>query len=398
VAVSRRAQRIDLSSTLRISAQAIALREAGVDVLDFSAGEPDFPTPEAVKEAGRRAIAENKTRYTVNAGLLELRRALAADLARTRGLVYAPEQILVSSGAKASLFFAFQALIEPGDEVLLPTPYWVSYPDQIHLAEGSVVFVPCSDVDGFKLTASALEAAITPRTRALVLNYPSNPSGACYTREELEPLAALCVRHDLWIVADEIYSRLLYDGRRFTSIAALDAGIASRTVLVDGMSKTFSMTGWRLGYAAGPPEVISAMARVQSHVTSNASTIAQWAALDGLGACEEEIADRVGEFERRRDEIVRLLAALPGVRCLVPEGAFYAFPNVSALFGRRPEGGAAIGGAESLAAYLLERARVAVVPGEPFGAPEHLRFSYAVSLARIREGVARIAEALAALA
>ena len=397
MAVSRRAQRIDLSSTLRISAQAIALREAGVDVLDFSAGEPDFPTPEVVKEAGRRAIAENKTRYTANAGLLELRRALAADLARTRGLVYAPEQILVSSGAKASLFFAFQALIEPGDEVLLPTPYWVSYPDQIRLAEGSVAFVPCSDADGFKLDASALEAAITPRTRALVLNYPSNPSGACYTREELEPLAALCVRHDLWIVADEIYSRLLYDGRRFTSIAALDAGVASRTILVDGMSKTFSMTGWRLGYAAGPPAVISAMARVQSHVTSNASTIAQWAALDGLGACEQEISDRVGEFERRRDEIVRLLAALPGVRCLVPEGAFYAFPNVSALFGRRAEG-IAIGGAESLAAYLLERARVAVVPGEPFGAPEHLRFSYAVSLARIREGVARIAEALAALA
>ena len=396
MAVSRRAQRIDESSTLRISAQAIALRAAGVDVLDFSAGEPDFPTPAPVKAAGQSAIAGDKTRYTANAGLAELRRAIAADLSRTRGLVYAPEQILVSCGAKASLYLAFQALIEPGDEVLLPTPYWVSYPDQIRLAEGSVVFVPCTDAEGFKLSPAALEAAITPRTRALVLNYPSNPSGACYTREELEPLAALCVRHDLWIVADEIYSRLLYDGRTFTSIAALDPEVARRTILVDGMSKTYSMTGWRLGYAAGPPEVVSAMARVQSHVTSNASTIAQWAALEGLGACDEEILRRVGEFERRRDEIARSLAALPGVRCLVPEGAFYVFPNVSARFGQRAAG-RTIDGAESLAAWLLERARVAVVPGEPFGAPEHLRLSYAVSLERIREGVARIAEALAAL-
>jgi aspartate/methionine/tyrosine aminotransferase len=394
--VSRRAQRIGLSPTLRISAQATALRAAGVDVLDFSAGQPDFPTPSGVKEAGRKAIAEDKTRYTPNAGLPELRRAIAVEIERVRGLCYAPEQVLVSSGAKASLYFAFQALIDPGDEVLLPAPYWVSYPDQIRLAEGTPVLVPCSDADGFKLRREALEAAITPRTRGLVLNYPSNPSGACYTREELEPIAEVCLRRELWVVADEIYSRLLYDGRRFTSIAALSPEMRERTIVIDGMSKTYSMTGWRIGYAAGPADIVSAMAREQSHVTSNASTIAQWAAIEALASCEEEVARRVVEFQRRRDEVVRLLRGLDGVSCRMPEGAFYAFPQVAARFGQRA-GQVTIDSAQRLAEYLLERARVAVVPGEPFGAPQHLRVSYAVSLERIREGVGRIAEALAAL-
>ena len=394
--VSERAQRIGLSPTLRISAQAQALRAAGVDVLDFSAGQPDFPTPESVKAAGRRAIAEDKTRYTANAGLPELRQALAAEIERRRGLSYAPEEILVSSGAKASLYFAFQALIDRGDEVLLPTPYWVSYPDQIRLAEGRAVLVPCSDADGFKLRPESLARVVTPRTRAIVLNYPSNPSGACYTREELEPLAEFCLRHELWVVADEIYSRLVYDGREFTSIAALSPEMRRRTIVIDGMSKTYSMTGWRIGYAAGPAEVVSAMGRVQSHTTSNASTIAQWASIEALTTCEDEVARRVGEFERRRDEILRLLRGLDGVSCVSPEGAFYVFPNVSARFGRRAAG-RPIDSAQQLAEYLLGRARVAVVPGEPFGAPEHLRISYAVSVERIREGVGRIAEALAAL-
>jgi len=365
-------------------------------VLDFSAGQPDFPTPSTVKEAGRRAIAEDKTRYTPNAGLPELRQAIAADIERTRGITYAPEQILVSTGAKASLFFAFQALVDPGDEVLLPTPYWVSYPDQIRLAEGTPVLVPCSDTGGFKLHPEPLEAAITPRTRGIVLNYPSNPSGACYTSDELAAVADVCLRHDLWVVADEIYSRLLYDGRRFTSIAALSSALAERTIVIDGMSKTYSMTGWRIGYAAGPAAVVSAMARAQSHVTSNASTIAQWASIEGLGACDDEIEQRVAEFQRRRDEIVRLLRGLDGVSCLTPEGAFYAFPRVADRFGQHA-GPVCIESAQQLAEYLLERARVAVVPGEPFGAPEHIRVSYAVSCDRIREGVARIAEALAAL-
>ena len=394
--VSQRAQRIGLSPTLRISAQAQSLRAAGVDVLDFSAGQPDFPTPEPVKAAGRRAIAEDKTRYTPNAGLPELRQAVAAELERRRGLTYAPEEILVSTGAKASLYFAFQALIDPGDEVLLPTPYWVSYPDQIQLAEGRAVLVPCTDAERFKLRVEALERALSPRTRAVVLNYPSNPSGACYTREELEPLAELCESHGLWVVADEIYSRLIYDGRRFTSIAEISPEMRRRTIVIDGMSKTYSMTGWRIGYAAGPAEIISAMSRVQSHTTSNASTIAQWASLEAFEACEDEVGRRVAEFQKRRDEILRLLAGLPGVSCVKPEGAFYVFPNVSAWFGRRAAG-QPIDSAQRLAEYLLERARVAVVPGEPFGAPAHLRISYSVSVERIREGVRRIADALAAL-
>lgn len=394
--VSQRAQHIGMSPTLRISSLAQSLGASGVDVLDFSAGQPDFPTPEPVKSAGRQAIADNKTRYTPNAGLVELRGAVVEEIERARGLAYAPEQVLVSSGAKASLFFAIMALIDPGDEVLLPTPYWVSYPEQIGIAEGRAVLVPCSDANGFKLRAADLESAVTPRTRALILNYPSNPSGACYSREELEPLAEICARHGLWVIADEIYSRLVYDGREFASIAGLGRELRERTIIVDGMSKSYSMTGWRIGYAAGPSEVISSMARIQSHATSNASSIGQWASVEALRSCEDEVRRRVAEFERRRNEIVRLLRELEGVSCVEPEGAFYAFPNVSGQFGRRA-GDAPINSGQQLAEYLLDRARVAVVPGDAFGAPEHIRISYAVSVERIREGVRRIGDALAAL-
>jgi len=394
--VSRRVERIGLSPTLRISALAGSLRASGVDVLDFSAGQPDFPTPEPVKRAGIRAIEENKTRYTPNAGAPELRQAISRQLGRTRGVEYPPDQILVSSGAKASLFFAFMALVDPGDEVLLPTPYWVSYPEQIALAEGRAVLVPCTDETRFKLRPDVLEAAVTPRSRVLVLNYPSNPSGACYSRQELEALVDVCLRHGLWIIADEIYSGMVYDGKEFTSVASLGEKIRERAVIIDGMSKSYAMTGWRMGHAAGPKDVISAMARMQSHSTSNASSIAQWASIEALDNGDEEILRRLGEFTKRRDEVVRLLSELDGVRCLKPEGAFYAFPNVSGLFGRTT-GSGPIRSGQDLAEFLLEDAKVAVVPGDPFGAPEHIRVSYAVSLERIREGVHRIAEAIATL-
>ncbi len=392
--LSRRIQRIGLSPTLHISGLAQSLRASGVDVLDFSAGQPDFPTPEGVKHAGRRAIAENKTRYTPNAGLPELRQAISEQIERQRGLSYAPEQILVSSGAKASLYFALMTLVDPGDEVLVPSPYWVSYPEQIGLAEARQVSIPCTDENGFKLRPADLEAALTPRSKVLMLNYPSNPSGACYRRDELEPLAELCVRHGLWVIADEIYSRLVYDGRAFTSIAELGEAIRSRTIVIDGMSKTYSMTGWRIGYAAGPGEVISGMARIQSHSTSNASSIGQWASIAAIRSCEDEVARRVVEFEKRRDEIVRLLGQIDGVSCVKPEGAFYAFPNVAGLFGDGPH---PVHSGQQLAEYLLERSRVAVVPGDPFGAPEHIRISYAVSVDRIREGVGRMVEAIGQL-
>jgi aspartate aminotransferase len=372
------------------------MRASGVDVLDFSAGQPDFPVPQLVKQAAIDAIARDETRYTANSGLPELRQAIARSLKRTRGLDYDPDQILVSTGAKASLYFACLVLIEPGDDVLVPAPYWVSYPEQIALAEGQPVTVATREEDGFKLTLAALESAVTPRTRALVLNYPSNPTGACYRRQELESLAQFCAERGIWVIADEIYSRLIYGGQRFTSIAEISPAIRERTILIDGMSKSYSMTGLRIGYAAGPPDVISAMARIQSHTTSNACSISQWAGIAALDSCEEEIARRVGEFEKRRDEAVRLLREIDGVSCRIPDGAFYVFPNVSRILGRQA-GERSIDRSEDLAEYLLGHARVALVPGDAFGAPAHIRISYAVSLDRIREGVRRIAEAVAGL-
>jgi len=394
--LAERIQRIGLSPTLRINALAQEMKAAGEDVFDFSAGQPDFPTPQAVKQAGIDAIESNKTRYTANSGLPEFRRAITRSLEDSRGLRYDPEQILVSPGAKASLYFACMALLDPGDEALVPSPYWVSYPEQVRLAQAEPVFVPCSEATGFKLTVEQLERAMTERTKLLLLNYPSNPTGACYTRDELEPLAEFCLRHKLWVLADEIYSRLLFDGRRFTSIAQLSPEMQQRTIVVDGMSKTYAMTGWRIGYAAGPAEVIAGMARLQSHSTSNATTISQWASLEALVASQDEVERRVHEFQERRDEIVRRLGELPGVSCRLPEGAFYVFPNVSGCFGAPTDDGP-IDSGEDLTRFLLERAKVAVVPGEAFGSAAHVRISYAASMERIREGMDRIATALTGL-
>jgi len=388
--VSRRIRRTGLSPTFGVVAQAEALRAGGADVVDFSVGQPDFPTTDEAKRAGAAAIADNRTGYTLNAGIRELRAAIAERIEQERGLRYEPGDILVSPGAKASLYFGFLALVDPGDEVLVPSPYWTSYPEQIRLADGNPVCVPCAEEQGFKLELSALDAARTPRTRGLVLNYPSNPTGACYRREELEPIAAWCVQHDLWVVADEIYAQLLYDGRRFTSIAALAPEMRARTLIVDGMSKTYSMTGWRIGYAAGPSEVIAGMAAIQSHSTSNATSISQWASLAALRSSGPELARRRDEFERRRNAIVSGLSSLPGVRCALPEGAFYAFANVSELLGRSPR----VRTPADLARHLLETVHVAVVSGEAFGSSAHLRFSYALSLERIREGLDRVRRAL----
>lgn len=394
--IAQRVQQLGMSATLRISALAQEMRAAGIDVLDFSAGQPDFPTPPEIKEAGKRAIDENQTRYTANAGLLELRRAVADTFRREQGVAYAPEQVLVSSGAKASLYFACMALLDPGDEMLVPVPYWVSYPEQVRLAQARPVFVDCPESNRFKLLPEALERAVTPRTKALMLNYPSNPTGVGYSREELEPIAELCVRRRLWVVADEIYSKLLFDGRSFTSIAALGTEIRDRTITIDGVSKTYSMTGWRIGWAAGPQEIITAMAKIQSHSTSNAATPSQWAAVEALRSSGAEVARRAAAFQERRDETLRLLQQVPGLRCVVPEGTFYAFPNVSAFLAGEGGDPKMQSGAD-VAQYLLEEARVAVVPGGAFGAGRHIRISFAVSLDRVREGMGRIAAALARL-
>lgn len=394
--LSHRVQRVEHSPTLRIAAVAKQMVSEGIQVLDFSVGQPDFPTPAVVKEAGKRAIDANRTGYTASEGILELRQAIADTLARDNGLDYPPQDIIVSPGAKATLYFIAMAVFQAGDEVLIPSPYWVSYPEQVGLADATPVFVSASEDNDFRLTAAELAAAVTPRTKAVILNYPNNPTGACYDREELEAIAQVCLEHDLLVISDEIYEKLLYDGRTFTSIASLGPEIKALTVVVNGMSKAFSMTGWRLGYAAGPHDVIDAMGKIQSHSTSNPTSIAQWAGLEALRSAEDDVTRMVVEFERRRDAMLERLLSMPGVTCPRPAGAFYAFPNVSAHFGRSHDGGT-VGSSLDLAAYLLEGARVAVVPGEAFGAPENIRLSYAASLDDIEEGMTRIAEALAAL-
>jgi aspartate aminotransferase len=395
--LSERVRRIGHSATLHIRALADRLRAEGLDVLDLSAGQPDFPTPEPVKQAGKRAIDENRTRYTANEGIAELRRAIARKLDRDNGLRVAPDQILVSPGAKMSLYLAAMALLDPGDEVLIPTPHWVSYPEQVRLAGARPVFLETREEEGFKLSPGQLDAAISSRTRSLILNYPSNPTGSCYSRDELRALADVCVRRGLWVIADEIYEKLVYDGMTFTSIASLGPEIAERCVVVNGMSKAYSMTGWRIGYAAGPREVIAGMNRLQSHITSSATSIAQWASVDALEQDGDEIERRRGAFQRRRDVLYEGLIGLPGVSCYKPDGGFYLFPNVSGLFGRRPAREPVRGG-QDVATFLLEQARVAVVPGEAFGSPCHVRMSYADTLDRVREGAERVSRALRALA
>lgn len=387
--LAQRVTRMEHSPTLRIAALAGRMKSEGIDVLDFSVGQPDFPTPHTAKEAGKRAIDANRTGYTAGEGIIELRRAIADKLLRDNGLEYSPQDIIVSPGAKASLYFLAMTLFQAGDEVLIPSPYWVSYPEQVRLAEATPVFVPAAEADGFKLTADRLATAITPRTKAVILNYPSNPTGACYDETELAALAHVCLEHDVLVISDEIYEKLLYDGRRFTSIASLSPAIKARTVVVNGMSKSYSMTGWRLGYAAGPHDIIDGMAKVQSHSTSNPTSISQWAGLEALRSAADDVERMRQEFEARRNLIVQRLNAIPGIDCAPPAGAFYAFPNVSAYLS-----GGGIDSALDLAGYLLEKARLAVVPGEAFGSPHHIRLSYACSSAQIEEGMDRLAVAL----
>lgn len=392
--LATRLDSIELSPTFRVNALARALRDRGFDVVDFSVGEPDFPTPGPVKEAGKAAIDRDLTRYTANEGTLALRKAIAAKLLRDNALAYDPSEIVVSPGAKASLFCAAMALFDPGDEVLVPAPYWVSHPEMIRLAGATPVFVPAREEDGFRVDPEALEAAITPRTRGLILNYPSNPTGATYTEAQLRAIGDLCVRRNLAILADEIYEKLIYDGRSFTGIASLDPAFRARTVVVNGMSKAYAMTGWRVGFAAAPKEIAEAIARVQSHSTGHPASMSQEASVTALEGGEESIAAMRAEFQKRRDEVVRALAAVPGIACVRPEGAFYAFPNVSGLFGRPLRDGTVVRSGQDVAVRLLEKAHVAVVPGEAFGSERHVRLSFACSMERLREGLARTAEAL----
>ncbi|HET7343492.1 MAG TPA: pyridoxal phosphate-dependent aminotransferase [Methylomirabilota bacterium] len=389
------------SSTLAVQAKAKELRARGVDVISFGAGEPDFDTPERIKAAAAEAMRRGQTKYTEVGGIPELRAAVCAKLKRDNGLDYEPAEVLVSVGAKHTLFNLVVALVNPGDEVLVPSPYWVSYPEQVRLLGGVPVEVPTDEATGFDLDAERLRAAVTPRTKLIVLNSPNNPTGAVFSKAALAAVARIAVERGAWVVSDECYEALTFEGRHI-SIASFGPEIKARTITVNTCSKAYAMTGWRIGYAAGPRALIRAMTDVQSQVTSNPASIAQWAAVEALNGPQDEVAKMAGEFDRRRRLIVSGLNALPGVSCVMPRGAFYAFANVSGLFGRtwrRSEGGPlTLKGSVDVTAFLLEEARVAVVPGKDFGSDAHVRLSYATSDALIRKGLERMGAALAKLA
>ncbi len=391
-----RVHKIQPSPTLAIDAKAKALKAEGIDVIGFGVGEPDFDTPENIRQAAKKAIDNGFTRYTPVGGILELKDAIIAKLKRDNGLEFSRDQITVSCGAKHSLYNISQALIQEGDEVIIPVPYWVSYPDQVLLAGGRPVFVTTDEKSFFKISPEQLETAITPRTKALVLNSPCNPTGTSYTRDELEKLGRVCLKHDFMIISDDIYEKLLYDGLPFVNIASAVPELQSRTLVVNGVSKTFAMTGWRIGYTAGPVEVISAMTKLQSQSTSNPTSVSQIASIEALTGPQDAVKMMIAEFEKRRSYIVQRLNAIAGISCFMSTGAFYAFPNVSELYGKCFSG-KAINNSTDLCAFFLEHARVAVVPGIAFGADNYVRFSYATSMDNIRRGIDRIEEAIASL-
>lgn len=386
--LSRRASQVEESVTLAMTEKASQMRAQGIDVISFSAGEPDFDTPEHIKKAAIDALAKGYTKYTAATGLPALRKAIAAKFLRDNGLSYEPAQIVVSCGAKHSIYNVLQAVLEEGDEAIIPAPYWVSYPEMVKCAGAAPVIVPTTEAEGFKLRPEKLRAAITSRTKLLILCSPSNPTGAVYTAEELRALADVAVEKDLLVLSDEIYEKLCY-GVPFASIAAARPEMKERTVVVNGASKAYSMTGWRIGYAAGPREIMAAVGRMQSQSTSNATSIAQYAALAALEGDQSCVEAMRREYARRRDAVVARLRAIPGITCAEPHGAFYVFPRVAALYGKRCEG-RPLSGSAAFAEALLEKAHVATVPGSGFGNDEHIRLSYATSMEKIQAGLDRL--------
>lgn len=388
--LAQRTSRIAPSPTLAIDALAKRMQSEGVDVIGFGVGEPDFDTPQNVKDAAVKAINDGFTKYTPAGGTLQLKKAVASKLERENGLSYDPSEIVIAVGAKHALFNAFQALLDPGDEVIIPAPYWVSYVDQVRLTGAEAVIIDGSEENGFKVTAEQIKQAITPKTRALIINSPSNPTGAVYSQPELAAIAKVAVEADILIVSDEIYEPFIYTEAGHVSVPSLGPEVKEHTLLIHGVSKSHAMTGWRIGYAAGPKEIISAMTSIQSHSTSNPTSIAQQAAVEALLGSQEPVREMVREFARRREYLVDRLRSIPGVRCLMPEGAFYAFPNISAAFGRRL-GDQEIRDSGDFARLLLEEAHVALVPGSAFGAEGYVRLSYATSMRNLEVGMDRLA-------
>ncbi|MCI6647636.1 MAG: pyridoxal phosphate-dependent aminotransferase [Oscillospiraceae bacterium] len=383
------ASAVKASTTLMIDSKAKQMKADGLDVVGFGAGEPDFNTPDNIQEAGIAAIREGKTRYTPAAGIVPLRQAIADSLKRDLGVDYDYTQIVVSSGAKHNLYITLSVLINPGDEVILPAPFWLSYDEMVRMVGGVTVIVNAPESQNFKITAQQLEAAITPRTKAFILNNPSNPTGMLYSREELEALAAVCVKHDLYIISDEIYFKLLYDGRTFTSVAALGEEVKERTILINGVSKSYAMTGWRIGYAAAPANIAKVMSNFLSHSTGSASTISQWAAVEAFNGPQDTVEAMRKVFEERRNYIVQRMNSIDGVSCIEPEGAFYVMMNIEQLKGRTL-GGTLIETSDDFAMAFLEKELVAVVPCTGFGAPDFVRWTYATSMENIKEGLDRL--------
>ena len=389
--IAERLDRISPSQTIAISTKARALKAAGRDVISLSAGEPDFDTPQNVKDAAIRAIAAGETKYTDVAGTAVLRKAVAAKFKRDSGIDYKPEEIIISTGGKQVIFNAMLATLNPGDEVVIPTPCWVSYPDIVALSDGKPVFVPCSQNHGFKLRAEDLEAAITPRTKWFMLNSPCNPTGAAYSAADLKPICEVLLRHpDVWIFTDDIYEKLSYDGFKPATIVQVEPRLKDRTITMNGCSKAYAMTGWRIGFCGGPAKLVKAMDKLQSQSTSNTSSISQAAAVEALNGPQDTVAAMAKTYQERRDLVVEMLNAAPGITCHKPEGAFYVFPAIHGCIGKTTRGGAKIGNDEDFVIALLDEEGVAAVHGSAFVYPGHFRVSYATGTEALREACTRI--------
>ncbi|HIP22096.1 MAG TPA: pyridoxal phosphate-dependent aminotransferase [Rhodobacteraceae bacterium] len=379
------------SPTIAISTKAAEMKAAGADVIALSAGEPDFDTPPNICAAGKAAIDAGKTRYTAPDGIPELKAAIIAKFKRDNGLDYAPNQVIVSTGGKQVLFNALFATLNAGDEVIIPAPYWVSYPDMVLMCDGTPVVVACPENAGFKMTPEALEAAITPRTKWLIFNSPSNPTGAGYTRAELKALTDVLMRHpQVWVMSDDMYEHIAFPGFTFCTPAEVEPALYERTLTVNGVSKAYAMTGWRIGYAGGPAMLVGAMKKVQSQSTSNASSVSQWAAVEALNGPQDYITESSAVFLRRRDLVAGLLNGIEGITCAVPEGAFYVYPSVAGVLGKHTPEGKVIATGEDFALELLAAVGVAVVHGAAFGLSPHFRVSYAAADAQLVEACARI--------
>ena len=391
ITLSYQLARVKPSATIAVTTRAAELKRAGENVIGLGAGEPDFDTPDHIKDAAIKAIRDGKTKYTPADGMPELKEAISAKFARDNNLTYTPSQVHVAPGGKPVIYNALLATLNPGDEVIIPAPYWVSYPDMTLLAGGEPRFIACGPNANYKLTADALEAAITPKSKWLILNSPSNPTGAAYTRAELRALANVLLRHPhVWILTDDMYEHLVYDGFRFSTIAEVEPGLYDRTLTMNGVSKAYAMTGWRIGYAAGPEKLIKAMEKVISQTTSNPCSISQWASVAALNGSHDFLPERNAVFKARRDMVVKGLNAAEDLHCPTPEGAFYVFPSCAGAIGKTAPSGKIIHTDEDFAAELLNAEKVAVVHGTAFGLAPAFRISYATSTSALEEAVARI--------